>query len=191
MQASGGRAALTSTDRYTAAAATGVMAAIGTGAIVWGLKLSKPIWKPAAFAFLIEFFTHYSEDPPVKGPITVVGDKVTPAGETKVGWWLPSKLGFWTPTVTRMVNTKADYNRVSGMYQALISGIVSATIWYVVARGFFGVAHRGALWFAAIYGIIGAYSGYLMGDEKGGYRLPQGGSYVTAKTGQGGAQRSN
>ena len=63
----------TSTEKYTAAAATGVMAAAGTGLIVYALKLSKPIWKPAAFAFLIEFFTHYSEDPPVKGPLTGSG----------------------------------------------------------------------------------------------------------------------
>ncbi len=173
----------TSTERYTAAAATGVMAAAGTGLIVYAFKLSKPIWKPAAFAFLIEFFTHYGEDPPSKGPLTGSGKTAKASGESKPGWWLPSKLGFWTPTTVRMVNTHVDMGgRESGMYQAAVSGIVSAVIWYVVARGFFSVAHKGALWFAVIYGIIGAYSGYLMGDEQKGYRLPQGGSYVSATT---------
>ena len=72
----------TSTEKYTAAAGTGVMAAIGTGLIVWALKLSKPIWKPAAFAFLIEFFTHYSEDPPVKGALEGAGKEANVHGKT-------------------------------------------------------------------------------------------------------------
>ena len=172
----------TSTEKYTAAAATGVMAAIGTAIIVWGLKLSKPIWKPAAFAFLIEFFTHYSEEPPKGGVITGSGATAKEGPKTKSGWWLPSQLGIWTPDTVRMVNARIDYGRVSGFYQAAVSFIVSAVIWYVVARGFFSVAHKGAMWYAGIYGIIGGYAGYLKGDEKegGAIRLPQGGLYQAA-----------
>ena len=179
----------TSTEKYTAAAATGVMAAAGTGLIVYALKLSKPIWKPAAFAFLIEFFTHYSEDPPVKGKLVGSGKEAKRSGEEKAGWWLPSKLGYWTPSVTRMVNTHVDMEgREGGMYQAGVSAIVSGVIWYVVARGFFGVGHKGAIWYGGIFAVIGGYSGYLMGDEgkDGPIRFPQGGRYQSAPKKSGG-----
>ena len=175
---------VTSTDRYTAAAGTGVIAAIGTGAIVYGLKLSKPIWKPAAFAFLIEFFTHYGEDPPVKGKLKGSGKDARKDGEEKAGWWLPSGLGYWTPAATRMVNTTVDMEgRESGMYQAGVSAIVSGVIWYVVARGFFSVGHKGAMWYGGIFALIGGYSGYLKGDEAkdGPIRGPLGGTYQSSK----------
>ena len=81
-----------------------------------------------------------------------------------------------------------ETNEQSGMYQALISGVITAVVWYVAARGFFNAQHKLAMWYAGVFGVIGAYGGYLQGDNpkptsKGqyGYRLPfggQAGAYV-------------
>ena len=65
------------------------------------------------------------------------------------------------------------------MTQAAISGVITAVVWYVAARGFFNAQHKLALWYAGVFGLIGAYGGYLQGDnpkaaKKGeySYRLP-------------------
>ena len=84
-------------SKYTAAAATGAMAAAGTYLIVWGLKLPKPFWRPCLFSFLIEFMTHY-EDAPIMTKANMDSKTEVPSA----AWSLPSKLGYLVNGTVRM-----------------------------------------------------------------------------------------
>ena len=170
-------------SKYTAAAATGAMAAAGTYLIVWGLKLPKPFWRPCLFSFLIEFMTHYDE-----AVVLTKSNLDDPKETASAAWSLPSKLGYFVNGTFRMKEKRDRQGLESGMYQAAISGVITAVVWYVAARGFFNAQHKNALWYAGAFGIIGAYGGYLQGDNpkptKAGqmaYRTPLGGGFGAFK----------
>ena len=45
------------------------------------------------------------------------------------------------------------------------AGVITAVVWYVAAKGFFRANNKQAMWYAGVFGIIGAYGGYLQGDQ--------------------------
>ena len=168
-------------SNMTPAIATGVMAAAGTYVIVrFLIKAPTPYWRPALFSFLIEVATLWN-DPPIQLAVA--------SGKTKGdAWELPSRLGWYVGGKDSGLKMRdpADRGLVSGFYQAAVAFAITAVVWYVAARGFFGAKHRMALWYAGVFGIIGGYGGYLMGDQPAlksrssgdpGIRLPFGGGY--------------
>ena len=157
------------------------MAAAGTYAIVrFVIKAPTPYWRPALFSFLIEVATLWSEPPTKKQK-----SKEKAPGEA---WELPSRLGWYIGGADGGIKIRdpADVGLVSGFYQAAVSFAITAVVWYVAARGFFHAKHRMAMWYAGVFGLIGGYGGYLMGDQPAasarksgapGIRLPFSGGY--------------
>ena len=176
--------AATGNKQMTAAAATGAMAAAGTYVIArYIIRASPPLWRPALFSFLIELASHWQD-----GEIKIKGPSMKQA---EPAWALPGQLGWYTGgadggLVMRTPELSGRAPNSSGFYQAAVSGAITAVVWYVAARGFFNSKHKQAMWYAGVFGLIGAYGGYLQGDQpalgkrKSGdpaIRLPFGGGY--------------
>ncbi len=164
------------TSQMTNAATTGAMAAAGTYVIArWIIKASPPLWRPALFSFLIELATHWKD-----APVNIKG---------QTGYVLPGQLGWYLEKdglTMRTPELSGKGRGASGFYQAAVSGVITAIVWYVAARGFFKSNHKQAMWYGGVFGVIGAYGGYLQGDQpsvdkrgKGtpAIRLPFGGGY--------------
>ena len=181
---SSGAAAAANPKQMSSAVATATMAAAGTHVIArWVIKASPPLYRPALFSFLIELASHW-QDPPLK--IQGKGMK-----QREDAWALPGQLGWYTGGadggfVWRTPELSGRAPGSSGFYQAFVSGAITAVVWYVAARGFFNSKHRAALWYAGVFGIIGAYGGYLQGDQQDitkrstgapSIRLPWGGGF--------------
>ena len=164
------------TSQMTNAASTGALAAAGTYVITrFIIKATPPLWRPALFSFIIEVATHWKD-----APLQVKGQK---------GWVLPGQLGWYLEKdgfTMRTAELSGRPKGSEGFYQAAVSGVITAVVWYVAARGFFKSNHKQAMWYGGVFGLIGAYGGYLQGDQQAAdkqkkgaaaIRLPFGGGY--------------
>ena len=154
------------TTQMTSVAVTSISSAALTYAVVrWVLKLPSPWWRPALFSLLIEAATHYKD-----GKIMVQSKTMKAAAEA---YALPANLGWYVfgDEGGLTMRDPAMFGRESGFYQAAVSGFITAVVWYVAARGFFRANNKQAMWYAGVFGIIGAYGGYLQGDQADGRKV--------------------